>query len=80
MGVYKVNKTIKKIQIAHKICFVIKMTQVKMKPGSSTIFASCSVDCTVKIWDMKLKDDPLVHSLEVSLQFTRHVLSKMLLL
>ena len=42
-----------------------------MKPGSSTIFASCSVDCTVKIWDMKLKDDPLVHSLEVSLQFTR---------
>ena len=47
------------------------MTQVKMKPGSSTIFASCSVDCTVKIWDMKLKDDPLVHSLEVSLQFTR---------
>ncbi len=36
-----------------------------MKPGSGNIFASCSVDCSVKIWDLKNKEDPVLHSLEV---------------
>ena len=33
--------------------------------GSRSIFASCSVDCSVKIWDTKSKNEPLLKDLEV---------------
>ena len=38
--------------------------QVRVKPGSTEIFASCSVDCTVRVWSAKNKKEPLLHTLE----------------
>ena len=36
-----------------------------MKPQSRGTFATCSVDCTVKVWDLRNKKDAaLVHTLE----------------
>ena len=43
--------------------------QVKMKPASSEIFASCSVDSDVKVWNLKNKKDPLMHNLDEHLGY-----------
>jgi len=43
--------------------------QVKMQPDSTEIFASCSVDSDVKIWNLKNKKDPLVHNLDEHLGY-----------
>jgi len=43
--------------------------QVKMKPESTEIFASCSVDSDVKVWNLKNKKDPLVHNLDEHLGY-----------
>ena len=38
--------------------------QVRAKPGSTEIFASCSVDSTVRVWSAANKKEPLLHTLE----------------
>ena len=38
--------------------------QVRAKPGSTEIFASCSVDSTVRVWSANNKKEPLLHTLE----------------
>ena len=43
--------------------------QVKMKPESTEIFASCSVDSDVKIWNLKDKKEPLLHNLDEHLGY-----------
>ena len=40
-----------------------------MKPESTEIFASCSVDSDVKVWNLKDKKDPLVHNLDEHLGY-----------
>ena len=38
--------------------------QVRVKPGDTDIFASCSVDGTVKVWSANSKEKPLLHTFE----------------
>ena len=40
-----------------------------MKPDSTEIFASCSVDSDVKVWNLKNKKDPVLHNLDEHLGY-----------
>ena len=47
--------------------------QVRVKPGSKEIFASCSVDSNIIIWNVSHKKDPLVHKLSDHLSYVTSV-------
>ena len=48
--------------------------QVRVKPNSSEIFASCSVDGSIIIWNISDKKSPLVHKLADHMSYVTNIL------